>query len=84
MLNNGSDDSVLYARTLDIEDNLRTYEGLAIQITKTTAQNNVSDSTMDEIKDSIDQIRVDLMKSLNSGMDDVSMGAVAVNINGTS
>ncbi len=82
VLNNGSDDSVLYARTLDIEDSLRTYEGLAVQITKTTAQNNVSDSTMDEIKTSIDQIRVDLMRSLNSGMDDVSMSAVSVNING--
>ncbi len=82
VLDNGSDDSVLYAQTLDIENNIRVYDGLRLQIEKTTAQNNVSDSSMDEIKKTIDSIKVDLLKSLNAGMDSVSMGAVAVNLEG--
>jgi len=81
-LENGSDDSVLYARILDIEDDMRVYGGLKTQIEKTTAQNNVSDSTMDEIKSSIDLIKLDLMKTLNSGMDESSILAVATNIEG--
>jgi len=50
ILDKGSDDSVLYGRYLDIEDDLRTYEGLKIQIEKTTAQNGVADSTVAEVK----------------------------------
>ena len=82
ILENGSDDAVLYAKTLDIESNLRTFEGLKEQINKTTAQNNVSDSTMDEIKKTIESMKVDILKSLNAGMDSVSMSAVAVNMEG--
>ncbi len=82
ILQDGSDDSVLYAKMLDIEDNLRVYEGLQVQIEKTTAQNIVSDSSMDEMKQSIDLIKVDLLKSLNAGMDDSSRGALATNISG--
>ncbi len=82
VLENGSDDSVLYSRLLDIEDNIRVYGGLKTQINKTTAQNNVADSSMGEIKDSIDRIKVDLMKSLNAGLDDSSRIALATNIAG--
>ena len=82
VLQNGSDDSVIYARTLDIEDNQRVYNGLKKQIEKTTAQNDVSDTTMNEIKSSVDLIKVDLLKSLNEGMDASSKGAIATNISG--
>lgn len=82
IIDKGSDDSVLYGRYLDIEDKLRTYEGLETQIEKTTAQNNVADSTINEVKLTIDNIKVDLLKSLNSGMTRSDRLAVATNIEG--
>ena len=82
VIDKGSDDSVLYSKYLDIEDNLRVYEGLEQQINKTTAQNNVADSTTGEIKKTLDSIKVDLLKSLNSGMTKNDMIAVATNLDG--
>ena len=82
VIDKGSDDSVLFGTYLDVEDNLRTYEGLQTQIEKTTAQNNVADSTVDEIKDTLDAIKVDLLKALNAGMTESDMLAVATNIEG--
>ncbi len=82
VLNNGSDDSVLYAQTLNIENNVRVYEGLKIQVDKTTAYNNVSDSTMSEVKATLDLIKVDLIKSLNAGIDSTAKAAIATNIEG--
>jgi len=82
ILDKGSDDSVLYGRYLDIEDDLRTYEGLKTQIEKTTAQNDVADSTVAEVKKTYDDIKTDLLKSLNAGMSRTDMEAVATNIEG--
>jgi flagellar hook-associated protein 3 FlgL len=82
VLENGSDDSVLYGKYLNIESNLRTYEGLNKQIEKVTAQNNVADSTIGEIKNTLDSIKVDLLKSLNSGMTRSDRVAVATNMRG--
>ena len=82
VLENGSDDTILYGRVLDIEDDIRVYDGLKLQIDKTMAQNNVADSSIKELKTSIDLIKVDLMKSLNYGMDDGARHALAVNIQG--
>ena len=81
-LENGSEDSVLYARLLDIEDDMRVYGGLKTQIEKTTAQNTVADTAIGEVKSAIDLIKIDLMKSLNAGMDESSIQAVATNIEG--
>ena len=82
VLENGSDDSVLYGKYLNIESNLRVYEGLELQIQKTTAQNNVSDSSISEIKKVLDTIKVDLLKSLNAGMTREDRVSVAKNIEG--
>ncbi|MCK5295069.1 MAG: flagellin [Arcobacteraceae bacterium] len=82
VIDRGSDDSVLYGRYLDVEDNLRTHEGLKVQIEKTTAQNNVADSSVDEIKKTLDSMKVDLLKSLNSGMTRSDRLAVATNMEG--
>jgi flagellar hook-associated protein 3 FlgL len=82
ILDKGSDDSVLYGRYLDIEDDLRTYEGLKTQVEKTTAQNDVSDSTMNEVKQTYDDIKSDLLKSLNAGMSRTDRAAVGTNIEG--
>jgi flagellar hook-associated protein 3 FlgL len=81
-LENGSDDSVLFAQVLNIKDNIRVYEGLNTQISKTIAQNIVSDSTVSEVKDSIDSLKADLLKTLNEGMDASAKSAIAVNIEG--
>ena len=82
VLDNGSDDSILYSQVLNIEDKIRKYDGLENQLNKTVSQNNVSDSSMDEIKLSLDTLKADILKSLNEGMDSSSKGAIAVNIEG--
>ena len=81
-LQNGSDNSILYGKVINIEDEIRVNEGLKLQIDNTIAQNNVADSSIGELKTSIDLIKVDLMKSLNYGMDDGARHALAVNIQG--
>jgi flagellar hook-associated protein 3 FlgL len=82
VLENGSDDSVLYARYLDVENKLRDQEGLLIQIDKTVAQNNVSDSVIAEAKTTLENIKTDLLRGLNSGMTRSDREAVATNISG--
>ena len=82
VLDRGSDDSVVYGKYLDIEDNLRTYEGLETQVKKTTAQNNVADASVGEMKLIIDSVKIDLLKSLNAGMSRSDKVAVATNISG--
>lgn len=82
ILQNGSDDSVLYARYLNVENKLRDSEGLKIQMDKTVAQNNVADDVVNEVKDTLDDIKQDLLKSLNSGMTRNDMLAVATNVSG--
>ncbi len=39
ILQNGSDDSVLYSRIISVDDKVRTYEGLQSQVQKTSIQN---------------------------------------------
>jgi flagellar hook-associated protein 3 FlgL len=82
ILENGSDDSVLYARYLDVENKLRDQEGLLEQIDKTVAQNNVSDSVVAEAKTTLENIKTDLLRGLNSGMTRSDREAVATNISG--
>ena len=82
VIDKGSDDSVLYGRYLDVENNLRIHEGLKIQIEKTTAQNNVADSSVGEMKKTLDSMKVDLLKSLNAGMTRPDRLAVASNMEG--
>lgn len=82
VLQNGSDDSVLYGRYLNIENKLRDSEGLKTQIDKTVAQNNVADDVVNEVKTTLDSMKQDLLKGLNSGMTRSDMLAVATNISG--
>ena len=82
ILQNGSDDSVLYARYLNVENKLRDSEGLKIQIDKTVAQNNVSDDVINEVKNTLESMKQDLLKSLNAGMTRTDKLAVATNISG--
>jgi flagellar hook-associated protein 3 FlgL len=82
VLQNGSDDSVLYGRYLNVENKLRDSEGLKTQIDKTVAQNNVSDDTVAEVKTTLDSMKQDLLRALNSGMTRTDRKAVATNMDG--
>jgi len=82
ILENGSDDSVVFTRYIDIETKLRDQEGVKAQIDKTISQNNVSDDNINEVKTTIDAIRQDILKSLNAGMTVADMQAVATNMEG--
>jgi flagellar hook-associated protein 3 FlgL len=82
VLENGSDNSVLFTRYIDIESKLRDQEGIKTQIDKTIAQNNVSDDNITELKNTIDLMKQDILKSLNAGMTRSDREAVATNIAG--
>jgi len=82
LLDKGSDDSSIFARELYVNDKVRTYEGLQTQIQTTTAQNSVSDSSLAEVKTILDNIKQEISKALNPGMDANDKIASAVNIEG--
>lgn len=82
VLENGSDDSVLFARYIDIETKLNDQEGIKSQIDKTVAQNNISDDNINEVKNTIDNIKQDILKALNAGMTREDRLAVATNLDG--
>jgi len=81
-LDRGSDDSNTYARELYVNDKMRIYNGLKVQVDKTHAQNIASDSSMKEVKLSLESLKTEALKSLNAGMDANDKKAVAVNIEG--
>lgn len=81
-LQNGSDDTQTYARELYINDKMRVYNGLEVQVQKTHAQNTVADSTMGEVKLSLDSLKSEILKSLNAGLDPSDKLAVAVSVEG--
>lgn len=78
----GSDDANLYTREIYIDDKIRVYEGLKIQIEKTTAQNNTSDSTLAEAKDMMTYIKAEVIKALNDTTDPEAKKAIAINLAG--
>lgn len=78
----GSDDANLYTREIYIDDKIRVYEGLKIQIEKTTAQNNTSDSSLDEAKNLLTYVKAEVIKALNATTDDQAKQAIAVNLKG--
>ena len=82
VLDEGSDDTVVYTRDLYINDKMRTYDGLKTQLEKNNAQNDVSDSTLAEVKNLLDFIKTETIKARNDTNDDVSRKAIAVQIEG--
>jgi len=82
VLNDGSDDTKVYTRELYIDDKIRTYEGLKTNLEKNNAQNDVADSTLNEIKNLLDFIKTETIKGRNDTNDDVSRKAIAVQIEG--
>jgi flagellar hook-associated protein 3 FlgL len=81
-LNNGSEDASLYSREIFVDDRIRTYEGIKTQIERTTAQNNVSDSTIAEMKKLFEVVKTELIKANTSTTSDEGRKAIAVNISG--
>lgn len=81
-IDQGSDDSKVYTQDLHINDRVRTYEGLKVQLEKNNAQNDVSDSTLNEIKNILDFIKTETIKARNDTNDDVSRNAIATQIEG--
>ena len=81
-LQDGSDDSVLYAREIYVDDKIRVHEGLKTQIERTTAQNAVSDSSVGEIKKLLEFVKTELIKANTSTTSDEGLKAIAVSISG--
>ncbi|MDC0932344.1 hypothetical protein OAR97_00720 [Arcobacteraceae bacterium] len=78
----GSEDSILYSDLINLDDKLRVTEGLMLQMTKTSVINDNSDSSMASLKLSLDDIKIDLLKGLNSGMVRSDKLALATNLEG--
>ncbi len=81
-INQGSDDALLHAQLINLDDKLRVTEGLKLQIEKTRALNDTADNNMAETKVSLEAIKIDLLKSLNAGMDRSDKLALAANLIG--
>jgi len=81
-LQNGSDDSLLHADIIQIEDKLRVTQNLKLQIVKSQAANAVSDSSFKEMKNLLDKVKTDLLKGLNDGMQRSDKLALATNLRG--
>ena len=82
ILEHGSDDSTLYAKEVYIDDKIKIYDGIKLQIQKTTAQNNVADSTIGEIKNLLDVLKTELIKANTATIGDEDKKAIAVAISG--
>jgi flagellar hook-associated protein 3 FlgL len=78
----GSEDSLLHADILRIEDRIRVTENLKTSIAKSQVMNAVSDSSIAEMKDLLDNIKQDILKGLNDGMDRTDKLALATNLRG--
>ncbi len=81
-LKQGSDDAQLYTRDIYVDDKIRVYEGLKVQIERTTSQNNVSDSTLGEVKKLLTYIKAEVIKALNATTNDTGKAAIAANLRG--
>lgn len=82
ILDKGSDDASLYARELYVDEKIRVYEGLEIQIEKAQAQNSVSDSSLEQVKEILAKLKTEIMQALNPGMAAGDKQTAAVNIRG--
>lgn len=78
----GSEDAMLHASLINIEDKLRVTESLKLQINKSNVVNELGDTSFQELKLTIDSIKSDLMKGLNAGMDRSDKLALATNLKG--
>jgi len=81
-IDKGSENSLLHGDLINFEDKLRVSKELDALITKAQVLNTTSDSSMAEMKNALDSIKVDLLKGLNAGMDRSDKLALATNLEG--
>lgn len=81
-LQNGSDNSKLYAREVYVEDKIHLYTGIKTQIERTSAQNSSADSTMSEVKKLLTYAKAELIKANTDTVDSTAREAIATNLEG--
>ena len=81
-LEKGSDDSLLYAREVLVDDKIRTFEGLKTQLERVKGQNNMADSSMSEVKKLIEFTKAELIKANTATTSADGMKAIAANLEG--
>ena len=81
-LEKGSDDSLLYAREVLVDDKIRTFEGLKTQLERVKGQNNMAHSTMTEVKKLIEFTKAELIKANTATTSADGMKAIAANLEG--
>ena len=81
-LEKGSDDSLLYAREVLVDDKIRTFEGLKTQLERVKGQNNMADSSMAEVKKLIEFTKAELIKANTATTSADGMKAIAANLEG--
>ncbi len=82
ILQQGSDDSMLYSRIISVDDKVKTYEGLQTQIERTNIQNNAADSSMSEMKKAYESMKTELIKANTSTTNASGIAAIVANISG--
>lgn len=81
-IDNGSEDTNLYARELHLEDKLANLSEVKVQIEKTVAQNLSSDTAVNNIKKHFDQILSELTKANTDTQSDSNRKIIAVKLKG--
>lgn len=81
-IDDGSDDSVVFAKEIFLEDKMSTFEGLKKLITRTEAQNTTADTSIAGIKKLLDKIKVEVSKALNGTSTVESKKAIAIELDG--
>ena len=81
-LEKGSDDSLLYAREVLVDDKIRTFVGLKTQLERVKGQNNMADSSMAEVKKLIEFTKAELIKANTATTSADGMKAIAANLEG--
>ena len=83
VLDEGSDNSVLYSRIIHIDDKVRTFEGIKDQIERTTVQNEAADTSMASIKDILEtKVKQALILANTSTTSQEGRTAIAVSMAG--
>lgn len=82
-LENGSDDSVLFGRITSAQNKVRTFDGIKTLVERTKVQNDMSDSSLKEIKTLLAFVKSELMKANTDTTGDANLKSIAVVLSGT-
>ncbi len=82
-LEKGSDDSVLFGRITSAQNKVRTFDGIKTLVERTEVQNNMSDSSLKEIKNLLAYVKSELMKANTDTTGDANLKSIAVALSGT-